>query len=272
MGRAKFTIEEVKSIATLIYLYQEEGQGRMTVSDSAMCEILGEAGYSVNPKWVERFRRQLEIEPLKQRNCGDELAAIHQVIKEFVLGDTAEKWQLSVSDSAMADILAERGFTVNVKFVERTRRSLGIEPLGKRGGARPGAGRPSAAGTYADSGYALVMVNHYRDTYRLSDHQVLTGSLSGLSGTDVHSPKFGYHTTDFEAARERKEAKLARLAQKAAAGKNPLTQIASLTDSGKNDTRTLFDEQVEGATSTYGRTGNKGGVHNTRVAQFYSSI
>jgi hypothetical protein len=267
MGKAKFTIEEVKRIATLIDLYQEEG--RMTVSDSAMCEILGEAGYSVNPKWVERFRRQLEIEPLQQRNCGDELAAIHQVIKEFVLGDTAEKWQLSVSDSAMADILIERGFTVNVKFVERTRRSLGIEPLGIRGGARPGAGRPSAAGTCADSGYALVMANHYRDTYRLSDHQVPTGSLSGLSGTDVHSPKFGYHTTSFEAARERKDAKLERLAQKAAAGKNTLNQA----DSGKNDIddiKNLFDDK--GATLAYGKVGKKGGVHNTRAAQFYSSI
>lgn len=270
MGRAKFSIKEAKYIVALIYQYQKEG--RMTVSDVAMCKILSEAGYSVNPKWVERFRRQLEIEPLiKQFTCGDELAAIHQVIKEFVLGDTVEKWQLSVSDSAMAQILAERGFTVNVKVVERTRRSLGIEPLGKRGGARPGAGRPSAAGICTDSGYALVMANHYRDTCRLSDHQVPTGSLSGLSGTDVHSPNFGYHTTDFEAARERKEAKLARLAQKAAARKNSLTQA----DSGKNDIddiKSLFDEQVEGTTSTYGRTGNKGGTHNARAAQVYSSI
>lgn len=117
----------------------------MTISDAAMSKILTEAGYPVNSKWVERLRRNLDISPLRKVYCDDELSAIHQVIKEFTYGNTPEDWQLSVSDSAMAAMLKERGFEVNTKFVERARRSLGIEPLGKRGGARPGAGRPVGA-------------------------------------------------------------------------------------------------------------------------------
>jgi hypothetical protein len=258
----------MKEITALMYRYQKEG--RMLVSDVEMSEIISDAGFSVNAKYVERLRRHLEIAPLiKYRKFfDDELSHIHKIIKEHVYGESPDDWQLAVSDAVMAAILTERGYKVNVKFVERTRRSLGIEPLGKRGGAREGAGRPSMASNISDHAYALVMVNHFSDTYRLSIRHNSSGELMGSSGIDVHD-RFGYHTTDLEDAMQRKEKRLAKCAkvrQPAEMGVN----IQVETDAG--DIGQIVTEQINRHINSYGKSGSGGGILNTRAAQAYCSI
>ncbi len=273
----KFLEAELRHIRTIIsdHVVFDGASMQLAVSDSEMCEIIKQRGYDVNRKYVQRQRNYLEIKPrgtCSRKFTEAQLDRIQAIIRDYTIV-TTDSWQLSVSDGAMAAILKERGFEVNTKFVERTRRSLGIEPLGKRGGARPGAGRPSQASNIIDPGYALVIANHYRDTYRLSDHQGPSGALSGLTGLDKHTPGFGYHTTDLETAQNRKDARLARLAQKA--GSRKTTINTATTDTGCsniNDIERLFGEEIERRSSLYGRVTSQGGTRNTRTAQIFSSL
>ncbi len=274
----KFLEAELRHIRTIIsdHVVFDGASMQLAVSDSEMCEILKQRGYDVNRKYVQRQRNYLEIKPrgtCSRKFTEAQLDQIQAIIRDYTIV-TTDSWQLSVSDGAMAAILKERGFEVNTKFVERTRRSLGIEPLGKRGGARPGAGRPSQASNIIDPEYALVIANHYRDTYRLSDHQGPSGALSGLTGLDKYTPGFGYHTTDLETAKKRKDARLARLAQKTGNKNSTARNNYTVTpaDANVNDIERLFTEEVERSSSLYGRTGTQGGKQNTRTAQAYSSL
>ena len=274
----KFLEAELRHIRTIIsdHVVFDGDSMQLAVSDSKMCEIIKQRGYDVNRKYVQRQRNYLEIKPrgvCSRKFTEAQLDQIQAIIRNYTIV-TTDSWQLSVSDGAMAAILKERGFEVNTKFVERTRRSLGIEPLGKRGGARPGAGRPSQASNVIDPAYALVMANHYHDTYRLSDHQGPSGALSGLTGLDKHTPGFGYHTTDLETAQNRKDASLARLAQKAG-NKNSTARNnykAIHTNADINNIERLFTEEVERSSSLYGKVGRQGGINNTRTAQLFSSL
>lgn len=165
----KFSEVELDNIRTIIsdYVVFDGDSMQLSISDSEMCEIIKQRGYDVNRKYVQRQRNCLEIKP--RRTCSRkfteaQLNQIHVIIRDH----TNDSWQLSVSDAAMAAILKERGFEVNTKFVERARCSLGIEPLGKRGGARPGAGRPLGAKNKVDPDYLTIKKNHIVDTARLS--------------------------------------------------------------------------------------------------------
>lgn len=272
----KFQEAELRHIRTIIsdHVVFNGDLMQLAVSDSEMCEIIRQKGYDVNRKYVQRQRNYLEIKPCgtcSRKFTQAQLDQIQVTINHYTTV-TTDSWQLSISDAAMAAILKERGFEVNTKFVERTRRSLGIEPLGKRGGARPGAGRPSQASNIVDPAYALVMANHYSDTYRLSDHQGPSGALSGLSGIDKHSPKFGYHTTDLETAQKRKDDRLTRLAQKTGSRKTTINTVTDAGCSNVDDIERLFGEEVERRSSLYGRVASQGGTCNTRTAQAYSSL
>jgi hypothetical protein len=250
----------------------------MKISDAEMRSILCAAGYDVNIRYVERMRQAYGISARnKERFFDDDMARIHVIIKQYVSGDgneeTESSWKMTVSDAAMAEILKKAGYDVNAKYVERVRRSLGIKPFQERLPQGQSAGRPSQASKVIDAGYALVIANHYRDTYRLSDHQGPSGALSGLTGLDKHTPGFGYHTTDLETAQNRKDARLARLAQKA--GSRKTTINTATTDTGCsniNDIERLFGEEIERSSSLYGRTGTQGGKQNTRTAQIFSSL
>ena len=278
MGRpSKFKREQVSE---MIGLMKEQTvivkeKTKMKISDEEMRSILCAAGYDVNIRYVERMRQAYGISARnKEKFFDDDVAKIHIIIKKYISdnGSNESSWKMTVSDATMAGILKEAGYDVNAKYVERTRRSLGIEPLGKRGGAGPGAARSPS--NNSGLGYALVMANHFRDTYRLSDHRCPSGALSGQSGEDKYTPGFGYHTTDLETAKKRKDARLARLAQKTGNKNSTARNNYTVTpaDANVNDIERLFTEEVERSSSLYGRTGTQGGKQNTRTAQAYSSL
>lgn len=195
------------------------------------------------------------------------------VVSEFISNNEDGIISLTMSDREVAkEVSLKLEIEINSEYVRNFRRSQGIASAIGWGGSREGAGRPSQASNIIDSGYARVMANHYRDTYRLSDHRCPSGALSGQTGADKHTPGFGYHTTDLEDAKKRKDARLARLAQNAGSIKTTIDRATTDGCSNINEIKRLFAEEVKRSSSLYGRTGTQGGKQNTRTAQIFSSL
>lgn len=196
------------------------------------------------------------------------------VVSEFISNNEDGIISLTMSDREVAkEVSLKLEIEINSEYVRNFRRSQGIASAIGWGGSREGAGRPSQASNIIDSGYALVMANHYRDTYRLSDHRCPSGALSGQTGADKHTPGFGYHTTDLEDAKKRKNNRLARWAQKAGASTITIeNHTVTRADADMNNVERLFAEEVKRSSSLYGRTGTQGGKQNTRTAQIFSSL
>lgn|GEM_PF-6066614 len=265
---SKFTDETLMSIYEIILDYSSGDSGtlQLTTSGSDMAEILEYSGYVVSVAFVQRARQKLGIKARGSCSCkfnSDELKAIQKLICEYALLDK-ESWKLTVSDANMSQVLNERGFTVNSKYVERTRRSLGIEPLGERGGARPGAGRPSMSSLAQDP---ILMSLHESAVIQLSYHRTPSGALLGQTGSDVHD-RFGYHTVDLDDAIEKKNKELFRSGRK----KVPTGFYVNeqVPDAGI-EIASVIDDEIN-SKNTYGKTGKGGGVSNTRAAQAYSSF
>jgi transposase len=243
----------------------------LTVSDTEMCGILNELGFSVNVKYVERFRKKLGIQArgtCPRKITENQLQDIMGLIREYTR-ERKDAWQLSVSDAEMSRILNEKGYPVNVKYVERIRRSLGIEPLDNRGGARLGAGRP------ADCNYAQDLIFlHDLAVKQLSYRRPPSGSLRGQSGADVHD-RFGYHATDLEDAVQRKAAMLTRARNQkdksiGLSGRSS-SVVQDIVD-GADEIAAVYTVEIEAKTNIYGRTGKGGVLQNTKTAQAFSSM
>lgn len=274
MFTAKFTDGEKEEMGHYIIAYAYEYgdlSWQLTVSDTEMCGILNELGFSVNVKYVERLRKKLGIQArgtCPRKFAENQLQGIAGLIREYTQ-ERKDSWQLSVSDAEISRILNDKGYPVNVKYVERFRRSLGIEPLDNRGGARSGAGRP------ADNSFAQDLIFlHDMAVKQLSYRRPLSGSLRGQSGADVHD-RFGYHATDLEDAVQRKAAAINKTKNQ---GDKP-TRLSGKTDgfewdivNGTDEIAAVFTEEVETKTNIYGATGKGGVGHNTKTAQAFSSI
>lgn len=142
----------------------------------------------------------------------EQLSSIYEIIKEYTQ-DIYEEinrvktklWQLSVSDTNMAEILSQKGFEVNTKYVERLRRSIDIKPLEKKGGYREGAGRPKNSGNSIDLDYIQVILNHEADTRKLSySFNPPGGALLFQAGTDTTTAGIGAHTISYDESLSRK--------------------------------------------------------------------
>ncbi len=256
----EYTKQQVRSICEVIMDYTEAE--KLTVTDAEMSKILNGFGFSVNIVFVQRLRNKLGIRPRgnNKKFTEEQLYQIHTIIKKFTRA-TSVYWQLTVSDAEMSRILNERGFTVSVVYVERTRRSLGILPLGERGGTRPGAGRPSISSLVNDPEYASLINLHNQAVTQLSYRQQPSGALRGQSGADIYD-KYGHHTISVEDAVRRK-AKI--LHNQKVDSKQGRACGSHLNSKQTDDIEVVFTDEVNKL--IYGKMGKGGGVQSVMNAQ-----
>lgn len=269
---SKFTEAEMREICVHIRecaTQSEDESWQMTIADAEMCSILSEYGFRVNTKFVERTRNKMGIRRrgvLSRKFTEAQMFEIYSIMKEHTR-EITNSWQLMVSDSEMSNILGEHGYEVNVKYVERTRRSLGIEPLGERG-AKPGVSRPSASSLARDAERADLINLHNAAVYQLSYRVASSGALRGQSGSDI-SDKYGLHTLSFEEAVQRKIKMLSNTQSKSV--QRPW-YIESSDSTSENETEAIFADEVAGTSAYYGKVNKKGRIQNIHTSQVLSSL
>lgn len=266
-----FSDEALMDIYKIILEYSEDEVGtcRLIISDSDMSRVMQGYGYTVSAAFVQRARTKLGIKargPRSNKYTEGDMKAIQETVCNYASLEK-EIWKLTVSDSDMSLILNEEGYQVNVKYVERTRKSLGIEPLGKRGGVRVGAGRPSISGATQDIGCAKLIAQHNQAVMQLSYYRRSSGALPGQSGTDVRD-RFGCHTTDLDEAIKRKSKELLRKREQ----KPLLRPVFSDMEDDIETVEGIFSEEVDSRTNESGRKSRKGNLYNTRTNQIFTSI
>lgn len=284
-GRVKLKFESTFSAPSLKTIYgiilnrsiqTADGTWQLTVSDAKMSEILGRGdhggvSYNVSASFVRRARKKLGIKPCgtRRKYSEDDLKKIQSLICDHAVLDKDNSWRLTISDAEMCNIINSHGITVNLTYVERTRRGLGITPLGERGGARPGAGRPSMGNFTRDPEYAKVIHMHNSAVAQLSYRRPPSGALRGQSGVDVHD-RFGYHTTDMAACMERKRKKLNSVYKEGSFYDSKVynTQEQDVHDD-LDDTVSIFDEEIYSKASLYGKVGKGGGINSINYSQAF---
>lgn len=212
MGRpSKFTQDQMKEMVNLMLEHTDtvKEKNRMRISDEDMCSILCVAGYEVNINYVERLRRVYGISARnKDKYFDDDIAKIHEIIKQCVSSDGTNEasWKMNVSDAIMAEILKKAGYSVNAKYVERARRTLGIKPFQER---LP-QGHINQRLIKGDGDILTVL--HEQAVLQLSIHRHSGNSdMYGTAGVDTYTAGIGAHTLGFEEAMERKEKRIQKL-------------------------------------------------------------
>lgn len=259
---SKFTDEEMKEICIHIWKYARECEcedlWQMSIADADMSAILNNNGFAVNVKFVERTRNKMGVKAHggSTRKFNElQIREMEEIVCDFTQKHM-KTWKLTVSDTEICAVLNDFGYRVNVKYVERMRRSLGIEPLGERGGARS-----------QDPEYANLIALHDLDAYRLSYRSASSGALRGQSGADVQD-RFGCHTTDLNEAIKRKSKELTR------SNKQQLHICPIYSDPEDNNEiiDSIYSEEVNARSNDYGKKGKSGSIYNTRTAQVLTSI
>lgn len=295
MGRpGKFKKEQVAEMVGLMneQTVTAKEETMMKITDEEMCSILCAAGFEVSISYVKRLRQAYGISARNKKFFDDDVARIHVIIKQYVSGgdgtdetgfpnfisyvlgeyvsgngtnETQVPWKMTVSDAAMAEILKEAGYDVNAKYVERTRRSLGIKPFQERlpqGQKRqrllPGGGDILAA----LHEQAVLQLSIYRSGGSCN--------MYGTAGVDTYTQGIGAHTLSFNDAIERKEKQIQRLqnAEKKRQAEELSRKARALEfmlDHGINP----FGDVI--ATGCYSR-GHGGARRSQHDAQVYQSI
>lgn len=287
MGRpSKFKREQV---AEMIDLMKEQTvtvkeKTMMKITDEEMCSILCASGFEVSISYVKRLRQAYRISAgNKKKFFDDDVAKIHMIIKQYVSGagegtgspnfisyvlgeyvsdnganEPHPFWKMTVSDAAMAEILKEAGYDVNAKYVERTRRSLGIKPFQERLPQGQKRQRPL-------QGADILAVLHEQAVLQLSIYRSGSCNMHGSAGVDTYTPGIGAHTLSFDEAIERKEKRIQRLQN---AEKKRRASAKGILFSADSDNDSDGDVFAAGCYSR-GRGGARRSLHD---AQVYQSI
>lgn len=259
----KFSESEMRKICLHIRENTRECEGedqcyQMTIGDREMCSILKCHGFDVNVKFVERTRNKLGIKSRgssPRKFTESQLKEMEELVCYFAYLNR-NCWQMTVSDADLCKVLCDLDFSVNTKYVERLRRSLGIEPLGERGGLR----------AHMDQEYANMKSIQAFDAYQLSYRRNSQGALRGQSGSDIKDD-FGYHAVDLESAIKIKNIENTR----GNAPKRIIRAILNETreereDEAQNEIAAIFEEEINGR-CLYGKVGKAGGVHSVAYTQ-----
>lgn len=296
MGRpSKFKREQVAEIINLMkeQTVTVKEKTVMKITDEEMCSILCASNFKVSISYVKRLRQTYGISARnKDKFFDDEVAKIHAIIKQYVSGNGTDEtvfpnyisyvlgeycngtnepqqpfWKMTVSDAAMAEILKEAGYDVNAKYVERTRRSLGIKPFQER--LPQGQRQRLLKGAFANGGDILAVL-HEQAVLQLSIYRSGSCNMYGTAGVDTYTQGIGAHTLGFDDAIEKKEKRIQRL-QKAERKRRAeelnrtATALAFMLDHD-NDS---FGDVVAAGCYSRGRGGARRSQHD---AQVYQSI